>query len=627
MSGALMSRPLALTSGEPAGIGPDIAIAAWLRRMELNLPPFYLLGDRAFFAERAKILGLKVELADAGPEDASSAFAKALPVVATGEIATARPGQPDETSANAALASIRHAVDHVRAGRAGAVVTNPIAKSVLYRAGFRHPGHTEFLAELAADGGRAPRPVMMLWSPALAVVPVTIHLSLREALAELSTDLIVATARIAVADLGTHFGLAHPRLAVSGLNPHAGEDGSLGTEDIEIVAPAVEALRREGIDARGPLPADTMFHAAARKTYDCAICMYHDQALIPIKTIAFEDAVNVTLGLPFIRTSPDHGTAFDIAGTGKANPSSLVAALRLAARMAATQTFMSAIDDLPPLRDVIREHSLSARKSLGQNFLLDLNLTARIARAAGPLEGVTVIEVGPGPGGLTRALLALGAKRVIAVERDERALAPLDYISKRYPGRLEIVHADAQRFDPRPMLGGEPARIVANLPYNIATALLVDWLSIEPWPPWYDMMVLMFQREVAERIVARENDEAYGRLAVLANWRAETKILFDISPAAFVPQPKVTSSVVRLVPRNEPEPCDRRALEQVAAAAFGQRRKMLRQSLKSLSVDPARLAAAAEVDATRRAETIPVSGFVAMARELTDIRNTKSQSP
>ena len=285
---------------------------------------------------------------------------------------------------------------------------------------------------------------------------------------------------------------------------------------------------------------------------------------------------------------------------------------------------MSAIDDLPPLRDVIREHSLSARKSLGQNFLLDLNLTARIARAAGPLEGATVIEVGPGPGGLTRALLALGARRVIAVERDERALAPLDYISKRYPGRLEIVHADAQRFDPRPMLGGEQAKIVANLPYNIATALLVDWLSIEPWPPWYDMMVLMFQREVAERIVAQENDEAYGRLAVLANWRAETKILFDISPAAFVPQPKVTSSVVRLVPRGAPEPCDRRALEQVAAAAFGQRRKMLRQSLKSLSVDPARLAEAAGVDATRRAETIPVSGFVAMARELTDIRSTKT---
>jgi 16S rRNA (adenine1518-N6/adenine1519-N6)-dimethyltransferase len=286
---------------------------------------------------------------------------------------------------------------------------------------------------------------------------------------------------------------------------------------------------------------------------------------------------------------------------------------------------MSAIDDLPPLRDVIKQHALSARKSLGQNFLLDLNLTARIARAAAPLEDATIIEIGPGPGGLTRALLALGARRVIAVERDERALGPLDEISRRYPGRLEIVSADATTFDPRPLLGGERAKIVANLPYNIATALLIDWLSIEPWPPWYDMMVLMFQREVAQRIVAREGDEAYGRLAVLSNWRAETKILFDISPAAFVPQPKVTSSVVRLLPRAAPEPCDRKVLEQVAAAAFGQRRKMLRQSLKSLGADPARLAAAAGVDPTRRAETIPVSSFVAMARELTDIRSAKSR--
>lgn len=233
------------------------------------------------------------------------------------------------------MTSIRQAVADVVSGKAGAVVTNPIAKNVLYRAGFRHPGHTEFLAELAANGRQAPHPVMMLWSPALAVVPVTIHLSVREALAQLSTDLIVSTARIVVSDMKARFGLAAPRLAISGLNPHAGEDGTLGREDIEIVAPAVEILRRAGIAARGPLPADTMFHEAARKTYDCAICMYHDQALIPIKTIAFEDAVNVTLGLPFIRTSPDHGTAFDIAGTGKANPASLIAALRLAARMAA----------------------------------------------------------------------------------------------------------------------------------------------------------------------------------------------------------------------------------------------------------------------------------------------------
>jgi 4-hydroxythreonine-4-phosphate dehydrogenase len=332
-----MAKPLALTSGEPAGIGPDITIKAWLRRNELQLPPFYVLGDRGFLSRRASSLGLDVKFADASPEDAIATFADALPVVATGHPATARPGHPDGTSADAALASIRQAVADVAAGRASAVVTNPISKSVLYRAGFRHPGHTEFLAELAASNGHVPQPVMLLWSPTLAIVPVTIHLALREAIAQLSSDLIVSTARIVVADMKARFGLLRPRLAVSGLNPHAGEDGSLGTEELTMVTPAIEILRGEGIDVRGPLPADTMFHAAARKTYDCAICMYHDQALIPVKTLAFDDAVNVTLGLPFIRTSPDHGTAFDIAGTGNANPSSLIAALRLAARMAAAR--------------------------------------------------------------------------------------------------------------------------------------------------------------------------------------------------------------------------------------------------------------------------------------------------
>jgi 4-hydroxythreonine-4-phosphate dehydrogenase len=332
-----MAKPLALTLGEPAGIGPDIALEAWLHRHELKLPAFYLLGDRDLLGNRAKALGLKIKLADVSAEDALDAFADALPVVATGRAATAQPGQPDDTSAEAALASIRQAVSDVTSGRASAVVTNPIAKSVLYRAGFRHPGHTEFLAELAATAGHTPQPVMMLWSPALVVVPVTIHLSLRDAIARLSSDLIVTTARIVAAALKARFGLAHPRLAISGLNPHAGEEGSLGTEELTIVAPAVEILRGEGIEVRGPLPADTMFHDAARKTYDCAICMYHDQALIPVKTLAFDDAVNVTLGLPFIRTSPDHGTAFDIAGTGRANPSSLIAALRLAARMAAAR--------------------------------------------------------------------------------------------------------------------------------------------------------------------------------------------------------------------------------------------------------------------------------------------------
>jgi 4-hydroxythreonine-4-phosphate dehydrogenase len=332
------TRPLALTLGEPAGIGPDITFLAWLHRDQLNLPPFYLLGDSEFLERRAATLGLKVNLAKVAAEDAVTAFAKALPVVPTGKLASAKPGQPDASSADAALTSIRQAVADAKAGKASAVVTNPIAKSVLYQAGFRHPGHTEFLAELAAANGEAPQPVMMLWSPLLAVVPVTIHLSLREAIGQLSTKLIVDTTRIVAAGLNKSFGLTRPRLALSGLNPHAGEDGSLGTEDKTIVAPAIEALRAEGLDVRGPLPADTMFHEAARKTYDCAICMYHDQALIPIKTLAFDDGVNVTLGLPFIRTSPDHGTAFDIAGTGRANPASLVAALRLADRMAAATT-------------------------------------------------------------------------------------------------------------------------------------------------------------------------------------------------------------------------------------------------------------------------------------------------
>lgn len=275
---------------------------------------------------------------------------------------------------------------------------------------------------------------------------------------------------------------------------------------------------------------------------------------------------------------------------------------------------MSAIEELPPLREVIRRHGLAAKKSLGQNFLLDLNLTARIARAAGPLGGVTVVEIGPGPGGLTRALLAQGAKRVIAVERDHRAMAALAELAEHYPGRLEAIEADALGFDPRPLLGEGPARVVANLPYNIATALLIGWLTPERWPPWYDRLVLMFQREVALRIVAAPGSKTYGRLSVLAQWRTQPKILFDIAPSAFVPPPKVTSSLVELFPRAEPLPCDRQALERVTEAAFGQRRKMLRQSLRSLGMDPQALLAQAGIEPTARAEEIDVAGFVRLAR-------------
>jgi 16S rRNA (adenine1518-N6/adenine1519-N6)-dimethyltransferase len=273
-------------------------------------------------------------------------------------------------------------------------------------------------------------------------------------------------------------------------------------------------------------------------------------------------------------------------------------------------------DGLPPLREVIRRHGLSAKKSLGQNFLLDLNLAVRIARAAGDLSAVTVLEIGSGPGGLTRALLTLGAARVIAVERDARAIAALEEIAGHYAGRLEIVAADALAFDARAHLDNGPVRIVANLAYNIATALLVSWVTLEPWPPWYEAAVLMFQREVAERIVAAPGSKSYGRLSVLVQWRCEARILFDVNPSAFVPPPKVTSSLVRLVPRIEPLACDRKLLEAVTRAAFGQRRKMLRQSLRSLGVDVPALLSTAGLSPMARAEDISIAGFASLARAL-----------
>ncbi len=275
-------------------------------------------------------------------------------------------------------------------------------------------------------------------------------------------------------------------------------------------------------------------------------------------------------------------------------------------------------DSLPPLRDVVRKYGLVAKKSLGQNFLFDLNLTRRIARAAGPLDDATIVEVGPGPGGLTRALLAEGARKVIAIERDERCVAALGEIAAAYPGRLEIIADDALMSDFTALVPDDngKARVCSNLPYNIGTVLLVRWIETEPWPPWFDRLTLMFQREVAERIVATPADRAnYGRLAVLCSWRSEARILFDVPARAFTPPPKVDSSVVELIPRAEPLPCDARALAAVTQAAFGQRRKMLRQSLKSLpNANAAEMLEHAGIVPTQRAEEVDVNGFVALAQ-------------
>ena len=324
-------RALALTLGEPAGIGPELTLKLWLERKARNLPPFAFVADSDFVAARAGALKLNVPVAECSIADAASVFYKALPLVVPQTAATATPGKPDASSAAAARASIDLAVQLVMQGKAAAVVTNPIAKHVMQSGGFQFPGHTEYLAHLS----NAALPVMLIWSEELAVIPITIHIPLRDVTERLTAALIVDSARIAAKDYRSRFGIANPRLAICGLNPHAGEEGTIGREDIDIIAPAIRQLREEGIEASGPHPADSLFHEHARKYYDVALGMYHDQVLAPVKALAFDRAVNVTLGLPFVRTSPDHGTAFDLAGSGTANPSSLEAAIRLAARLAA----------------------------------------------------------------------------------------------------------------------------------------------------------------------------------------------------------------------------------------------------------------------------------------------------
>ncbi|KXG86453.1 4-hydroxythreonine-4-phosphate dehydrogenase [Agrobacterium bohemicum] len=330
--------PIALTQGDPAGIGPDITLVAWAKRKEFGLPPFILVGDPDVIASRGHLLGINANVTICEPEQTTSIFPDALPVFPIPVGFEVQVGQPHVGAALSTIKAIETAVSLTVEKRTSAVVTNPIAKSVLYEAGFGFPGHTEFLAELANKlTGRVCKPVMMIAGPKLRVVPVTIHIPVKDVPAALTEELIIETCRIIAAGLRDKFGIEAPRLAVAGLNPHAGEDGAIGIEDRDIIHPATIQLRKDGIDAFGPLPADTMFHEAARRRYDVAVCMYHDQALIPAKALGFDDSVNITLGLPFIRTSPDHGTAFGIAGQGIANESSLVAALKMASEIAARQ--------------------------------------------------------------------------------------------------------------------------------------------------------------------------------------------------------------------------------------------------------------------------------------------------
>ena len=328
--------PLAVTLGEPAGVGPDLVLRSWLERNARALPPFFVAGDPDMLARRAALLELDVPIESCAEGDAAAVFASALPVVPTGHTARGAPAEPNSADASAVIASIDACVAAISAGSARAVVTAPIHKRTLYTAGFTHPGHTEYLGALAERlFGVVATPIMMLAGPELRTVPVTVHIPLREVPEHLTSTMIVTAGQIVARDLVDRFGIENPRLAITGLNPHAGEGGALGHEDELIVAPAVGELQLRKIDARGPFPADAIFSAAARRTYDVVLAMYHDQALIPVKTLAFDETVNVTLGLPFVRTSPDHGTAFDLAGTGRARPDSFLAAIAMADRMTA----------------------------------------------------------------------------------------------------------------------------------------------------------------------------------------------------------------------------------------------------------------------------------------------------
>ncbi len=328
-----MTQPLAITMGEPAGIGPDIILTLFTQREALGLPPFIVFGHAEFFAARARRLGLALDITEASAEEASSAFAKALPVLPIAGDVADQPGETSPSSAQVVIGAISAAVSATLSGQCRGVVTAPIHKGALYHAGFNHPGHTEFLAELCAQGEKPPLPVMMLAHEDLRAVPLTIHVPIRDVPGLINGQLILDTLRVMSHDLQSRFGIAAPRIAIAGLNPHAGEGGAIGREDMDIIAPAIAAATAEGINAIGPLPGDTLFYPPHWRQYDAVLAMYHDQALIPIKTVAFDAGVNVTLGLPIVRTSPDHGTAFSLAGTGKASPASFAAAIAMAHKM------------------------------------------------------------------------------------------------------------------------------------------------------------------------------------------------------------------------------------------------------------------------------------------------------
>ena len=598
--------PLALTMGDPAGCGPQITARAW-EALKDELPGgFYVIADPDLYSNHCPV----TEISE--PPEARSTYNKALPVLSLQRSIDVKVGEPSTRAAPQIISSIEKAVLAIKNGLASAVVTNPINKAVLYESGFPHPGHTEYLGKLCEDHfGPSASPVMMLVGGGLKVALATVHMPLMKVADALTLDRLSTVAHIVHSDLQTRFSIESPRLAFTGLNPHAGENGAIGREEIELINPAAEVLRREGVNITDARPADTIFAEALSGNYDAVIAMTHDQGLIPVKTLDFWGGVNCTLGLPFIRTSPDHGTAYEAAARGDARPDSLIAAIRLAADMAGAR-----MSERQPLTDA------PARKALGQHFLHDPDILRRTALAAGPVERRTVIEVGPGPGGLTRALLEEGAAKIIAVEADERFAEALRGWPDAQTGRLHIHQRDARKVGWEKLIadagGKTPAMIVANLPYNVGTPLLVNWLKAGSWR---GEMALMFQKEVAERVCAQPNTKAYGRLAILAQAVCKTHIAFTLPPGAFKPPPKIDSAVAVLTPLpDEVRFKDLKTLEALAGAAFGQRRKMLRACLKPFAKKRGLKAEewleANGVDPTARAETLSQEEFRNLAASL-----------
>ena len=572
---SLQKKIILISSGDPSSIAPEITIKALQsKKIHEKILPI-IVTDPKLIYNYSDIIDdhLKVnEIQDQiNFTDYKTNYFNVIPVK-TNDIV--RVGEPSIANCSFIKKSIIKCIKLENKTAASAIVTNPINKNIMYKSGFKYSGHTEFLASFSKENIQ---PVMMLVGKNLKTIPLTIHVPLSQVSSLITEELIITTIKITAKYLTSYFGIKKPKIILTGLNPHSGENGDIGLKNKNIIIPAIKKIQKNNdflLD--GPFSADTVFSYEARQNYDVAICMYHDQALIPIKTLDFYNGVNVTLGLDFIRTSPDHGTGFDIAGKNIANPSSLI----LSAQMMLTKIMSKLFDhQLPTIKEILKKNNIKIHKSLGQNFLFDINLTDKIVKKSEPISS-TIIEIGPGPGGLTRSILKKNPNILFAIDKDNQSELMLSDLKELYGDKLQVIIADAINY-PIWNLGNEPRQVIANLPYNVGTKMLISWLKhIKK----FEKLTLMFQKEVADRIIAPVGSSNYGRLSILTNWLTKSKKLFDLPGSAFIPPPKVTSTVIELIPMENPIfDVSFNSLEKITQMTFSQRRKMLKSSLKKIN--------------------------------------------